>query len=67
ARLGVKRRKNRANDRMESKGAKFIRDVAQSYLRVARQNRRQYQIIDGTGTPEEVSRRIWRQVEPLFR
>jgi dTMP kinase len=61
---GISRRANRASDRMESKGAKFLRDVANAYRREARSGRR-YTFVDGDGSPETVQGRIWKHVARL--
>jgi dTMP kinase len=63
--VGVARRADRVADRMESKGEKFIRDVANAYRREARRDR-QYTFLDGSGTLEAVQQRIWEQVERVI-
>lgn len=62
--VGVARRADRAADRMESKGEKFIRDVAEAYRREARRSR-EYVFLDGSGTLDEVQARIWTKVESV--
>jgi dTMP kinase len=66
AATGIARNKNRAADRMESKGTKFLRDVATAFRREVKRNAA-YTLVDGLGTLEEVSARIWREVESLMR
>jgi dTMP kinase len=63
--VGIARRADRPADRMEAKGEKFIRDVANAYRREAKRDR-QYTFVDGTGTLEDVESRIWKRVEPLL-
>jgi dTMP kinase len=64
--VGVKRRANRAGDRMESKGSRFLRDVARAYRRVALRARGRLRLVDGRGSVDEVHARIWKHVEPLL-
>ena len=66
-RVGIQRRKARRADRMEAKGLAFIRKVARAYAAAARLHRRQYSLIDGTGSLEAVRGAIWQQVEPLIK
>ena len=65
--VGIERRAERAADRMEAKGRKFIRDVARSYRREARRRPAVYKLLDGRGAIEDVHARIWKRVEPLLR
>ena len=65
--VGVDRRKHRENDRMESKGARFIRAVANGFKKEAERGAARYRLIDGTGEAAAVRERIWKQVEPLTR
>ena len=63
--IGVARRADRPADRMEAKGEKFIRDVANAYRKEAKRDK-QYVFVDGDGTLEEVEARIWKRVEPIL-
>jgi dTMP kinase len=66
--VGVQRREKRgAADRMEAKGMKFIRDVARAFLREAKRDPKQYQLVPGDGAQSDVHERIWQQVEKLIR
>jgi len=60
--VGLQRRAHRAADRMEAKGAKFLRAVAAAYRRESLGAPRRYVLVDGRGTVEAVRERIWRQV-----
>jgi dTMP kinase len=64
---GVARRADRAADRMESKGDKFLRDVSAAFKQAANEDPRIYKIVDGVGSIDEVQARIWKQVEPLLK
>ncbi len=61
--IGIARRADRPADRMEAKGEKFIRDVANAYRREAKRDK-QYTFVDGVGGLEDVEARIWKHVEP---
>ena len=64
--VGLQRREHRAADRMESKGAKFLRAVAAAYKRAALSAPGRYELVDGRGTVGAVRERIWRRVEELL-
>ncbi|MCZ7645841.1 MAG: dTMP kinase [Planctomycetota bacterium] len=64
-RVCVGRRRDREADRMESKGAKFLRDVSAAYKRLASRGRG-CKLIDAGAPIEEVRARIWKLVEPLL-
>jgi dTMP kinase len=64
--VGLQRRAHRAADRMESKGAKFLRAVAAAYKREALRAPRLYELVEATGTVETVQARIWRCVATLL-
>ena len=64
--VGVERRADRAGDRMESKGSRFLRDVAKAYRRVALRSRGRLRLVDGRGNVDEVQARIWKHVERLL-
>jgi dTMP kinase len=64
--IGISRRAHRANDRMEAKGEKFIRNVAAAFKAQTERNPSRYRLIDGSGTPEEVQQLLWRQIQPLL-
>ena len=63
---GLRRRAHRAADRMEAKGAKFLRDVAAAYRHAALHAPQRYELVDGRGTVAAVRRRIWGRVEGLL-
>jgi len=63
---GVSRRAHRANDRMESKGAKFTGDVSRAFKTQAEKSPSRYRLLDGSGTAEEVQQLLWKQIEPLL-
>jgi hypothetical protein len=50
---------------MESKGKTFANRVAEGYRKAIRFAN--YTILDGVGTPEEVSARIWKRVEKYLK
>ena len=62
---GIARRADRAADRMESKGRKFLRDVANAYKREAR-NTREFTFVDGSGSLQEVQQRIWKHIARML-
>jgi len=62
----ARRRADRAEDRMEAKGAQFLRAVAAAYRREALRAPRRYALVDGRGTIEAVRARVWRRVEGLL-
>ncbi|HYF51297.1 MAG TPA: dTMP kinase [Planctomycetota bacterium] len=66
SKIGISRRAHRANDRMEAKGEKFMRDVAAAFRSQAERNPSRYRLIDGSGTPEEVRQLLWKQIQPLL-
>ncbi|MBE7463252.1 MAG: dTMP kinase [Planctomycetes bacterium] len=62
----VGRRAEREADRMESKGARFLRDVSGAYKRHAERGRGKYKLVDAAGPIEEVRARLWKHVERLL-
>jgi dTMP kinase len=61
-----RRRRQRATDRMESRGPGFLEAVSNAYRRLARRARGDLKFIDGRASIAEVQRRIWAYVEPLL-
>jgi dTMP kinase len=51
-------------DRFESEGLDFQRRVARAYSEIARRETGRVVTVDGTGTPEEVHRRVMEAVAP---
>jgi dTMP kinase len=54
-------------DRMEEADRSFFERVEAGYKKLAAQEPERVRSIDATASPEEVSREIWRAVEPLAR
>jgi thymidylate kinase len=52
---------------MESKGAKFINDVSRAFKSQAAKSPSRYRLLDGTQTPDDVEKLIWKEVEPLLK
>ncbi len=65
--IGIERRADRAADRMESKGDKFLRAVADAFRNTAKREPKKYRMIDGQGSLDDVRERIWNAVEPLLK
>jgi dTMP kinase len=63
---GVARRSNRADDRMEAKGEKFLRVVSNAFRAEARRAPKLYRLIDGGAPVGAVQEAIWKHVEPLL-
>jgi dTMP kinase len=63
---GVTRRAHRANDRMESKGDAFVKKVSQAFKSEAEKRPKEFSLIDGSGSIEEVQDLIWKQIVPLL-
>jgi dTMP kinase len=54
-------------DRMEEADRSFFERVEAGYRKLAQEEPQRVRAIDATVSPEEVSREIWRLVEPLVR
>ena len=54
-------------DRIGQEGARFHERVRQGYLTMAAQEPDRFLVRDGTLAPEEITRTIWRRLEPLLR
>lgn len=63
---GIERRNNRQADRMESKGDDFLRQVSDAFHKEALKHPKKYSLIDGSGSIEDVRKRIWQRIEPLL-
>jgi dTMP kinase len=53
-----------SDDRFEAEGIQFQQRVAEAYEDIARREPERFVIVDGSGTPEEVHRRVMTVVEP---
>jgi dTMP kinase len=53
-------------DRIGQEGAQFHERVRQGYLAMAAQEPDRFLVRDGTLPPEEITRTIWRRLEPLL-
>jgi len=60
-------RLHRSHDRMERKAAVFHRRVRRGYLRLAKREPKRMVVVDASGAPEEVRRRIWMIVARRLR
>jgi len=56
-----------APDRIGQEGAEFHARVRQGYLAMAAQEPDRFLVRDGTLPPEEITRTVWRRLEPLLR
>ena len=56
-----------ARDRMEEADRSFFERVEEGYRQLAAEEPERVRSMDATASPEEVSREIWRAVEPLVR
>ena len=56
----------KAPDRIGQEGAQFHERVRQGYLAMAAQEPDRFLVRDGTLAPEEITRTIWRRLEPLL-
>jgi dTMP kinase len=54
-------------DRIGQEGAQFHERVRQGYLAMAAREPDRFLVRDGTLPPEEITRTIWRRLEPLLR
>lgn len=54
-------------DRIGQEGAEFHERVRQGYLALAAEEPQRFLVVDGTLPPEEITRTIWRRLEPLLR
>jgi dTMP kinase len=55
-----------APDRIGQEGAEFHERVRQGYLAMAAEEPERFLIVDGTLPPDEITRTIWRRLEPLL-
>ncbi len=55
-----------APDRIGQEGAEFHERVRQGYLAMAGEEPERFLVVDGTIPPEEITRTIWRRLEPLL-
>ncbi len=53
-------------DRIGQEGAEFHERVRQGYLAMASEEPQRFLVVDGTLTAEEITRTIWRRLEPLL-
>ncbi len=53
-------------DRIGQEGAEFHERVRQGYLAMAGEERERFLVVDGTIPAEEITRAIWRRLEPLL-
>lgn len=53
-----------SDDRFEAEGIRFQEEVASAYEEIARREPERFVIVDGSGTPDEVHRRVMAVVEP---
>jgi dTMP kinase len=53
-------------DRIGQEGAAFHERVRQGYLAMAAQEPERFLVVDATLPPEEITRTIWRRLEPLL-
>ena len=53
-------------DRIGQEGAEFHERVRQGYLAMAGEEPERFLVVDGTIPPEEITRAIWRRLEPLL-
>jgi dTMP kinase len=56
----------RVPDRIGQEGAEFHERVRQGYLAMAAQEPDRFLVVDGTLPPDEITRAIWRRLEPLL-
>ncbi len=54
-------------DRLEKENLAFHEKLRQGFLQQAAREPRRISVIDGQGTPQEVSTRVWQQVVPLIQ
>jgi dTMP kinase len=66
ARERLKQRQSAAPDRMESQPAAFYEAVQAGYQALAREEPQRVRLLDASGTVEELSERIWREVSFLW-
>lgn len=59
-------RVNRAKDRIEQRPMDYHQQVRENYLRQAKQDPREYRVIDADRPPEQVAADVWKEVEPLI-
>jgi dTMP kinase len=51
--------------RFDEQSLAFHRKVREAYHRIAREESGRFRIVDGNGTPEQVSERVWGLVQPV--
>jgi dTMP kinase len=56
----------KAPDRIGQEGAEFHERVRQGYLAMAAAEPQRFLVVDATLPPEEITRTIWRRLEPLL-
>jgi len=63
----ARKRGENAPDRTGQEGTEFHEWVRQGYLAIAGEEPQRFLVVDGTIPPEEITRTIWRRLEPLLR
>ena len=53
-----------SDDRFEAEGVRFQEQVAAAYEEIARREPERFVVVDGTGSPDQVHRRVMAVVEP---
>jgi len=65
--MGLARKQGeKVSERTGQEGAEFHERVRQGYLAMAGEEPERFLVVDGTIPPEEITRAIWRRLEPLL-
>jgi len=62
----ARKRGEDAPDRIGQEAAEFHERVRQGYLAMAGEEPERFLVVDGTLPPEEITRTVWRRLEPLL-
>jgi len=67
AKLSIERREMSENDRIESKGFKYLEKVRLGFLEIADSNPNRFVVIDGSMNQEDIFKEIWRIVIDKYK
>lgn len=65
--LARARKRSGTLDRLESEALSFHRKVRQGFLKLARQNRTRFTVIDARKSPDEIAAKVLKVLEPMLK
>lgn len=64
--VGLKRRQQNGQDRIEARGLEFLAKVRAAYLEIAEREAHRFIVLDGAGSPDDIEAQVWEHVQPFL-